>query len=323
MSKSAVCRHFLTVIFVLFSVAASIQAAPFTAVVVYGDSLSDNGNVYGKVGFPPDPPYFQGRRSDGEVAVEYLASALGVPLVDNAWLGATTGVGNYGDGGTTTSFGTLLSPLPPLPGMLTTFTATQGSLGPYISNGLFVIWGGANDFLAPSPSDTTPAAIIARAVTNELTLVGTLRGMSVAANHILVPGMPDLGLTPYFQSFGPIIAGQASAITNAFNNALAANLPAGVLFYDTAGLVRSIVANPAAYGLTNVTDPCFNGTSVCSHPDQYLFYDDFHPTTAVHAIIGEAFAETVVPEPSTILLMSAGLALCGWRVRRKLMPARG
>ena len=311
------------VIFVLCSMAASIQAAPFSAVVVYGDSLSDNGNLYSQIGFPPDPPYYQGRRSDGPVAVEYLASALGVPLLNNAWLGATTGVGNYGDGGTTTSFGTLLPPpFPPLPGMQTTFAATQGALGPYISSSLFVIWGGANDFLAPSPLDTTPAEIIGRAVANELVIVGTLRGMGVPANHILVPGMPDLGLTPYFQGFGPIVAGQMSAITDAFNNALATNLPAGVLFYDTAGLVRSIFANPAAFGLTNVTNPCFNGTSVCSNPEQYLFFDDFHPTTAVHSIVGGAFAATV-PEPSTILLMSAGLALCGWRARRKLTPVRG
>src|SRR6187399_2942647 len=50
MSKSAVRRHFMWVIFVLCSMAASIQAAPFSAVVVYGDSLSDNGNLYSQIG---------------------------------------------------------------------------------------------------------------------------------------------------------------------------------------------------------------------------------------------------------------------------------
>src|SRR4051812_38820866 len=74
------------------------EAEPFSLVVVYGDSLSDNGNLFGAAALP-GPPYFQGRRSDGPVAVEKLAAALGVPLLDFAWIGATTGIGNIGDGG--------------------------------------------------------------------------------------------------------------------------------------------------------------------------------------------------------------------------------
>ena len=89
-------------------------AAPITSVVVYGDSLSDNGNLFAVSGQPASPPYFNGRRSNGLVAVEDVANTLGVPLKDFAWVGATTGIGNIGDGGTPTSFGAFN-----LPGMLT------------------------------------------------------------------------------------------------------------------------------------------------------------------------------------------------------------
>src|SRR5436305_11201856 len=87
-------------------------ADSLSSIVVYGDSLSDNGNLFAATG-QPGSPYFSGRRSNGPVVVEYVAAALGVPLIDYAWIGATTGVGNYADTGSTTSFGTSM-----LPGML-------------------------------------------------------------------------------------------------------------------------------------------------------------------------------------------------------------
>jgi len=63
--------------------------------------------------------------------VEQLATSLGAPLVDFAWVGATTGIGNYGDGGTPTSFGTYS-----LPGMQTEFAESKSTIGPYLSSGL-------------------------------------------------------------------------------------------------------------------------------------------------------------------------------------------
>jgi len=288
------------------------MAGPISAVVVYGDSLSDNGNLFAVSG-QPGAPYYQGRRSNGPVAVEQLAQALGAPLADFAWIGATTGIGNYADGGTPTSLGAVS-----LPGMQAELANTQALLVPFLANGLFIVWGGPNDFLAPSPLDTTPAQVVARGVGNLLGIVSTLQVLG--AQHILVPGMPDLGLTPYFAGLGPLAAAQASAVTDAFNAALYAGLPSGVQYYDTAALLRSIVANSAAFGLTNVTDACFTGGTVCADPSQYLFWDDFHPTTAGHSIVASGFEQTV-PEPGTISVL-VGLALLAglrsFRARRRI-----
>jgi hypothetical protein len=101
----------------VFALAAALQASPLF-VVAYGDSLSDNGNIYAVSGFPP-PPYYNGRLSNGPVAVENLAAQLGATLVDFAWGGATTGLGNTGDNGTPTSVG-----LFGLPGMAPLFSST-------------------------------------------------------------------------------------------------------------------------------------------------------------------------------------------------------
>jgi phospholipase/lecithinase/hemolysin len=295
---------------------ASALAYPYTAVFVYGDSLSDNGNLYSASGgtVPSDPPYFQGRRSNGPVAVEQLAASLGTPLYDFAWIGATTGIGNYGDSGTVTSLGGL-----GLPGMGTELIASLPYLPPAaaLADALFVVWGGPNDFLAPAPSDA-PLQIAQRAVANELSIITQLQGLG--AQHILVPGMPDLGLTPFFRNdpTAPVTAAQATALTDYFNLLLVSSLPGDVTFFDTSALFRTVIANPGAYGFTNSTDPCFNGSPpVCANPDQYVFFDDFHPTAATHAILAREFSAAVVPEPGTLALVSITLLGLVWSRRHQ------
>jgi phospholipase/lecithinase/hemolysin len=177
---------------------------------------------------------------------------------------------------------------------------------------LFVVWGGPDDFLSPSPLDATPTAVADRAVANLAGIVAALQG--IGAHRILVPGMPDLGLTPRVRSLGPGAAAQASALTDYFNAGLLAALPAGVTYFDTAGLLRSMVSNPAAYGFTNVVQPCLAG-GVCTNPDQYLFWDDIHPTARAHEILGEDFAGAAIPEPGSLALVIAGAVLLG-AVRR-------
>ncbi len=291
------------------------QAASLSSIVVYGDSLSDNGNLFAATG-QPGAPYSAGRFSNGPVAVEQMATSLGAPLVDFAWGGATTGIGNQIDGGSPTGFGTYQ-----LPGMLTEFNSTKQSITPYLG-GLFIVWGGPNDFLSPSPLDATPQQVVARGVGDIVSIVSGLK--SLGATDILVPGMPDLGLTPYVRSQGPLAIVAATALTDAFNASLVSQLPAGVKYVDTDALLRSVVANPTAYGFTNVTDACFNGTSLCADPSKYLFFDDAHPTTQTSALVAQEFiAATAVPEPGAVASVAGALFLmAAFRFRRALKSRR-
>jgi len=74
-------------------------------------------------------------------------------------------------------------------------------------------------------------------------------------------------------------------------------------------LVKEILANPAAYGFTNVTSPACGTTIslVCTSANlvtpnaasTYLFADGVHPTTAGHAIFAQA-AESMITGPQQI-----------------------
>ncbi len=296
-----VCQRWFFSLMAWFAFGGLAYAGPYSAVVVFGDSLSDNGNLYAAAKIP-GAPYYNGRRSNGPVAVEDLAAALNAPLKDFAWIGATTGLGGLDGTGNVTSY-----TYPGIPGMANQFAAASGSLTPYLSHGLFVVWGGPNDWLAPSPLDGgDPAKIIKRAVENEIAIITALQGMG--AYRILAPGMPDLGLTPYFTSINQSIFG--SSFTKTFNDLLLASLPSGVLYYDTAALTQAAFANPAAYGFTNVTDACFDkvALTLCANPNQYLYFDDFHPSATAHALIAQGFY-SAVPEPPAVLLLGLGIML--------------
>ncbi len=307
---------------------ASAWATPYSGLYVFGDSLSDAGSspsavmsIYKLLGKQCDPghpclPYVEGHYSNGPTAAERLANAIlpGGANVGNffsfAVAGSTTGIGNFGDGGTENSAGTYR-----LPGMAQQFGLYQDMLpalgGMADPNALYFVWGGANDFL----TQDSPFA----AAQNISHYVGALAGMG--ASTILVPNLPDLALTPFAQIVG--VEQQAHRFSTAFNATLAqllteldAALPANIIQFDTFALFNDIVSNPAAAGFTNVTGGCLL-TPTCSNPNDYIFWDDFHPTAAAHAGIAVAFAHAV-PEPGSLLLLASALALLARRWKAAL-----
>jgi len=250
-------------------------------VIAYGDSLSDNGNIYKILGFP-GPPYWEGRFSNGPVAVENMAAILGMPLVDNAYAAATAGVGNVFDGGTPDQLGSL-----GLPGITTAYNNTINSMSrETIRNSLFFVSGGSPNFL----EEGLTTAVADQAVANLIYVVTDLQRRG--ARWILVPEMLDWGMAPAFTSQGPETAALATSISKYFNQRLLARLPKGVLYFDTFSLYQAMRNHPGAFGLKDVVDSCLdpNTGEPCPNPNEYLFWDGLHPTEHVQIILGIGFA---------------------------------
>jgi len=315
-------------LFVLLAT-SNVSATHYNSLYAFGDSLSDIGsnpsatlsiyNILGGNCDPghPCPPYFDGRYSNGPVASEYLADAIlpggGQPAnyFSFAVSGSTTGIGNFGDGGTASSVGAF-----GLPGMAQQFGLYFSTAPTPDPDALYMVWGGANDFLTLDSPIT--------AAQNVATYVASLAAINAA--NILVPNIPDLSLTPFINIYNPGLAAVAQGFSLAFNAELASQLdivsalfPAtDIIEYDIFSLFNDVVANPSEYGLANVTDACL--LVACSNPNEFLFWDDFHPTTRGHAIIASEFA-SAVPEPASLVLIFLGLAGIGYQQRRQIKAA--
>jgi phospholipase/lecithinase/hemolysin len=74
---------------------------------------------------------------------------------------------------------------------------------------------------------------------------------------------------------------------------------------DFFGLIQEIIADPSAFGLENATDSAGKDPSKAG---AYLYWDDYHFTTAGHRILADS-AAAAIPEPPTVLISLIGIAL--------------
>lgn len=308
----------------------SAQASNFSNMFVFGDSLSDGGSSDSAVisiyklnsnqcdGYHPCPPYVDGHYTNGSTAVEYLAKQIlpgggsATNFFNFAVSGSTSGIGNFGDGGGQTSAGSY--PLPGISQQLGLYQLNAAALPS--QNALYVVWGGANDFL----TNDSPQ----QAAKNIAGHVGVLAAMG--AENILVPNIPDLSRTPFVQASGQGVIDWAQAFTLGFNGTLAdelskmsGQLPATTIYqFDTYSFFNSLAANPGAYGFNNAIDACVIAFQACNDPDGYVFWDDFHPTTKVHALLASQFA-SMVPLPGGMVFFASGLAAWMGLIRRRFL----
>jgi hypothetical protein len=73
----------------------------------------------------------------------------------------------------------------------------------------------------------------------------------------------------------------ATSLTN-----LGQSLNVNIYQLDVGGLFQNILASPSSYGFTNVTDTALVGNTPSPNADQYLFWDDIHPTRVGHSLLG-------------------------------------
>ncbi|WP_082649804.1 SGNH/GDSL hydrolase family protein [Bradyrhizobium lablabi] len=299
------------------------SASPYTSLVVFGDSLSDNGNNALVIGtnssqvitgntYVPIQPYASGVYSNGPIWASDVAAKLGIQLqpslaggTNYAFGGATTGPAGNG-----------------FPFSLLTQAGQYLATNTVSANALYVIAGGGNDARAALNTiaacqgqclGPTVASTAMEYAANVGAMVDALQ--AGGAKNIIVWNTPNLGLAPAVTAAGASALG--TFLASSMNAALTAELAgeAGVKVFDIFGLGTTIALDPAAFGFTNVTDACGAITLNCN---TYAYWDGIHPTAAAHMVIADAFvAVAAVPEPSTWALLIAGFAAIGFAAYRR------
>lgn len=286
----------------------SAHAASFSEVVAFGDSLSDNGNIYiGTLGAYPGTGYgyyngyqiFTNSQTGGGPAgnfVDQLAGKLGVAAPGPSLAGGT----DFAFGGAYTS-GLAQGVIPGMDAQVGLYLASVA--GKASSSALYTFWGGANDIF-----DGLNPVTAADNIAAEIATVATDGGKT-----FLWLNLPPLGDTPAL--LGTPLAGAANAASAAFDAEYAKDLAGldasglNVVGVNIAALFNTISANPSQYGFSNTTQACLS-TPGCN-PNTYLYFDTEHPTTAADALIASAAFQSLTPaaptpEPASVTLVALG-----------------
>ncbi|MCX7512518.1 autotransporter domain-containing protein [Frateuria hangzhouensis] len=316
----------------LFSTAAA--ATDFSQVVVFGDSLSDAGNLSLSQGSPV-PLRFT--TNPGTTTAENVATSLGFTLAPSV-----AGGTDFAFGGAGVVRG--VAPVPTLPQQMAMYLGASG--GTADPNALYQVWGGANDifYLTGTSTDTNVlAAGTANAALTEVNMLGQLQ--AAGARYVVVYNLPDVGKTPASAAGGPAAQAGGTQLSVVYNGVLHAGIAQlsanglNVIPVNTFALLNEVIANPSAYGFDNVTTPACTGSSVQCGPagaglpfsyaagtDQtYLFADGVHPTTAAHAMLAQYVVSEIMAPGQMSLLGEAPLAATAaqYRAIRNEMLADG
>lgn len=296
MLRTHLARSLLTASLLTLGLDAA-AARDIDAVVSFGDSLSDNGNLYAATGgtTPLSPPYFQGHYSNGQVFTEYLNGAMqaaGAATLGGIQIDPTANQ-NYAFGGARTD---TLTALPPgIPDQIGFFQTQDGV---FAANDVVTLLGGANNIFEAAQQPGATPADIATAAALAAGDIGTAAGTlsQLGAPTLVVLNLPDLGLTPQFNG-SPTTQFVGTLASDTFNGALsqavfasaAANPGTDTFLVDVERVFSAIITDPQRFGFTNATEGCrFVPSCLAASQDaqnQYLFFDNVHPTTAGHQLL--------------------------------------
>ena len=91
--------------------------------------------------------------------------------------------------------------------------------------------------------------------------------------------------------------------------------------FDTFAFMNQVLDDPAAAGFTDTTTPCVATPALLTGCTGFVFFDNDHPTTASHAVLGAGFA-AAVPVPAPLALVLGGMALMVFVQARRERAAR-
>ncbi|BGP12967.1 hypothetical protein JCM10213_006606 [Rhodosporidiobolus nylandii] len=314
----------------LFSVSASYSAlVAFGASYTDNAHSRSSANADSLRDYYPYDKY-DGRYGNGPVAVEYMvqsdispalnAESGSVKLIDYAYGGSVI---QNGLSGTSASWPAAKDQIATY---LTDLDGGSAAVGDgrvlhYFNSGINPVSQIWNNALGQEMSSSAVAKAKAALTANTDSLGASIRSIIDDSNvasksDYLLAGIPQMDLVPTFgyqipSSWSASQRSQALAflktLSDQFNGeveALAAALKkevpnsSKVFFFDMAALWTSMHTSPKTYGITAspTTKTCYDSStgSVCSSPQNYLYFDTLHPVTSVHELMAQKMNAVVL-----------------------------
>ena len=297
-----VCAAFMSALAVQMPIDTCIERS-FSSIVVFGDSLVDNGNgTYQLTNreWPAPCCTWQGRFSSGPTWPEELAGLLQVSQVqDFAYGGSTSNNKNVqGKSGYNESI-----PVPDLVTQVSKYlhTAKDQRADPHA---VYILSTGSNDLYYGSQKSLHLLKMADQAV--DTIKCEAKKLIDLGANTVVLSSITDMGLTPSFRHYGNLVMrGGSNAYMLRFNQNIREAVKElqqpniQVMLADLYKYSEDIYKSAKRHGIKNTTDACLQGFSKtekqhgvkkhkCDNPDEYLYWDLFHPTNRAHQLLAQA-----------------------------------
>lgn len=282
----AAADHLLSINYTIWSQSEVGQTARTERIIIFGDSLSDTQNLFNAAQwrFPAPGSWFLGRFSNGPVWPEYLSVSLQLPAY------------NWAIGGAAADTAEII-----IPGFIQQVASWRAYMREAKNydpgKSAFYLMIGANDLIN---YDRTPDESLA-AIEQGLSQL-----IDAGARKILVSNLPDVTRAPLFRIRKDGVKVAAEVAT--FNAGLARLVQKlssvrniDIVLFDAHTFFDGIINDPRTAGFTDATQSCLRIDSdsafnyLRSHdlragcdPSRFVFWDQLHPTSAVHRHIGEA-----------------------------------
>jgi phospholipase/lecithinase/hemolysin len=257
------------------------KAPGIARMLVFGDSLSDTGNlVRATFGVVPNALYFEGRFTNGPVWDEHVANALGVPL--ESW--ATAGAVTTGDA----------FPYIPAPVEAQVDAYLERVHGVVPNDALVVLWSGPNDYFQDR---NEPRRVV------EALMALADRLLAAGARTVLMPealklsGLPATGDNPARDEQQDRRVLEHNALFNARVVALRQKYPSARIATAIPQRFGNAIQEQHRLGIVDVKTACStsgafvwqaDATKRCSDPSRHFYFDGVHPTARVHCMYATA-----------------------------------
>lgn len=306
-------KSLLSVLLLVWGLA--VHAKPVKQVIVFGDSLSDNGNLYEFMNhqLPLSPPYYQGRFTNGPVWIELLMEKLYPKnsvekLQDYAFGGAGISL----DDSDETSFSLQQQ-------IQNYFDENHNIANP---EAMYVIWMGANNYFNLPENQDEVIRNVNRVIERSISKL-----VKNGARNFLLINLPDLSKTPAAIEFeaGPELKYMSQEHNRQFAEVVrrmkAKYTRVRFVAYDVTKVMGDIVDNPQKYGFIDSVHTCYehlmnaniqdetvrksrflSNISSIAYPqaldncDGYLFFDLYHPSERAHVIMADEIQKLLEKE---------------------------